>query len=147
MTDERVRVQATFQIGEVATRVGLSQRTIRHYDDLGIIKPSARTAGGFRLYTESDVQRFLLIKPFKSLGVGLEDARALTGALDVLEGTSSTSEEREHARSSLERISRLIAERRAELEEALGASVRTVTHIDALLGVAPPAVLVGAAAD
>ncbi|MEZ5263389.1 MAG: MerR family transcriptional regulator [Acidimicrobiales bacterium] len=74
MTDERVRTQATFQIGEVATRVGLSQRTIRHYDDLGIIKPSARTAGGFRLYTESDVQRFLLIKPFKSLGVGLEEA-------------------------------------------------------------------------
>ncbi|MEZ5233186.1 MAG: MerR family transcriptional regulator [Acidimicrobiia bacterium] len=147
MTDERVRTQATFQIGEVATRVGLSQRTIRHYDDLGIIKPSARTAGGFRLYTESDVQRFLLIKPFKSLGVGLEEARALTGALDVLEGTSATPEQREHARASLQRISTLIAERRAELEEALGASIRTVTHIDALLGVAPAPVLVGAAAD
>lgn len=74
--------EPTFQIGEVAERIGFSQRTIRHYDELGIVKPSGRSAGGFRLYTEADIQRFLLIKPLKPLGMGLEVVRGLLDTLD-----------------------------------------------------------------
>ena len=43
------------QIGEVAERVKLSLRTIRHYEEVGLVPPSARSKGGFRLYTEADV--------------------------------------------------------------------------------------------
>ena len=45
------------QIGEAAERVGLSIRTIRHYEEVGLIVPSARSGGGFRLYTEPDLAR------------------------------------------------------------------------------------------
>src|SRR5690348_10590123 len=45
----------TMQIGEVADRIGLSLRTIRYYEEVGLITPSARSPGGFRLYTEDDV--------------------------------------------------------------------------------------------
>lgn len=130
MTDAPGReTPATFQIGEVAERIGLSQRTIRHYDDLGIVKPSARTAGGFRLYTDADVQRFLLIKPFKPLGIGLEMVRTLLEALDVL----ATGERDPHAEEVVEEVLKNVAARRAELDEALAASVNTVAALERAL--------------
>ncbi|MDP9021544.1 MAG: MerR family DNA-binding transcriptional regulator, partial [Actinomycetota bacterium] len=52
---------ATHQIGEVADRVGLSLRTVRYYEEVGLIEPSDRTAGGFRLYTDDDISRLELI--------------------------------------------------------------------------------------
>lgn len=63
----------TMQIGEVAERVGLSLRSIRHYDDVGLVPPSARSEGGFRLYTEDDVRRLLRVKRITPLGFSLEE--------------------------------------------------------------------------
>ncbi|MEV4455459.1 MerR family transcriptional regulator [Microbispora sp. NPDC004025] len=71
------------QIGEVAERLGLSLRTIRHYEEVGLIVP-ARTQGGFRLYSEEDVQRLALIKRMKPLGFTLEEMRDLLEITDRL---------------------------------------------------------------
>ncbi|MGN6325074.1 MerR family transcriptional regulator [Pseudolysinimonas sp.] len=60
-------------IGEVAERTSLSHRTLRHYDEIGLVRPSGRTDGGFRLYTETDVSRLLLIRRMKPLGFSLEE--------------------------------------------------------------------------
>lgn len=76
------------QIGEVAQRVGLSLRTIRYYEEMGLVVPSARSAGGFRLYDENDVARLLLIKRMKPLDFSLEESRDLLEVLDDLEGAS-----------------------------------------------------------
>ncbi|MET9185009.1 MerR family transcriptional regulator [Streptomyces tendae] len=70
------------QIGEVSERTGLSLRTIRHYEEVGVVAPSERSAGGFRLYTESEVRRLSLARRMRPLGFCLEDVRAV---LDVLE--------------------------------------------------------------
>lgn len=72
------------QIGEVAVRVGLSQRTIRYWDEVGLVVPSARTAGGFRLYTESDLERLTLVKNLKPLDLTLEQMRDLMTTVDAL---------------------------------------------------------------
>lgn len=72
------------QIGEVAERTSLSLRTIRHYEEVGLVRPSARSKGGFRLYTESDVQRLLLIRRMKPLDFSLEEMADLLGVLDHL---------------------------------------------------------------
>lgn len=72
------------QIGEVAERTGLSLRTIRYYGEVGLGEPSARSQGGFRLYTEDDVQRLLLLGQMKPLGLSLEQMRELLGALDAV---------------------------------------------------------------
>ncbi|WP_418275703.1 MerR family transcriptional regulator [Isoptericola jiangsuensis] len=63
----------TIHIGAVAERTGLSLRTLRHYDEVGLLPPSARSEGGFRLYTESDVERLLLIRRMKPLGFSLDE--------------------------------------------------------------------------
>jgi DNA-binding transcriptional MerR regulator len=89
------------QIGEVATRTELSIKTIRHYDDVGLVVPSARSAGGFRLYTRNDVERLLAIRRMKPLGFTLDEMRDLLTALDTLDNTASTKTQREAATAFL----------------------------------------------
>ncbi|MFC0006739.1 MerR family transcriptional regulator [Micromonospora siamensis] len=76
------------QIGEAAERVGLSIRTIRHYEEVGLIVPSARSEGGFRLYTAPDLDRLAVVKRMKPLGFTLDEMRDLLGVLDAL-GTAT----------------------------------------------------------
>ncbi|MGW3985526.1 MerR family transcriptional regulator [Streptomyces sp. NPDC004830] len=73
------------QIGEVAARTELSLRTIRHYEETGLVIPSARSQGGFRLYTEADVARLMVIRRMKPLGFTLDEMRALLEATDRLD--------------------------------------------------------------
>ncbi|GAA2966233.1 MULTISPECIES: MerR family transcriptional regulator [Streptomycetaceae] len=73
------------QIGEVAARTELSLRTIRHYEETGLVIPSARSQGGFRLYTETDVQRLMVIRRMKPLGFTLDQMRELLDATDRLD--------------------------------------------------------------
>ncbi|SOD95768.1 MerR family transcriptional regulator [Blastococcus haudaquaticus] len=65
------------QIGQVAERTGLSLRTIRFYEENGLVPPTGRTAGGFRLYGEDAVARLEVIKRMKPLGFALEEMREL----------------------------------------------------------------------
>lgn len=73
-------------IGELAERSELSLRTIRHYDEIGLLTPSGRSEGGFRLYTEDDFERLMLIRRMKPLGYSLEQMGELLHALDDVRG-------------------------------------------------------------
>lgn len=75
---------ATMHIGAVASRTGLSLRTLRHYDEVGLVRPSGRTDGGFRLYTERDVERLLVVRRMKPLGFTLEEMADLLEISDRL---------------------------------------------------------------
>ncbi|MDV3123395.1 MerR family transcriptional regulator [Mycobacterium sp. 21AC1] len=81
------------QIGEVAARTELSIKTIRHYDEVGLVVPSARSTGGFRLYTADDVDRLLAIRRMKPLGFSLDEMRALLAAIDTLTTESAPEDE------------------------------------------------------
>ncbi|MEU5509075.1 MerR family transcriptional regulator [Streptomyces fungicidicus] len=83
------------QIGEVATRTELSLRTIRHYEETGLVVPSARSQGGFRLYTETDVARLMVIRRMKPLGFTLDQMRDLLDATDRLDSGEAFDDERE----------------------------------------------------
>ena len=72
-----VEPATTHHIGAVAERTGLSLRSLRHWEEVGLITPSARTDGGFRLYTEDDIDRILLVRRMKPLGYTLEEMGAL----------------------------------------------------------------------
>ncbi|APU14156.1 putative transcriptional regulator [Actinoalloteichus sp. GBA129-24] len=90
------------QIGEVAARTELSLRTIRHYDETGLVVPSARSPGGFRLYTEADVDRLMVIRRMKPLGFTLDQMRDLLDATDRLDADGELNAEGHEA--LLERI-------------------------------------------
>jgi DNA-binding transcriptional MerR regulator len=65
------------QIGDLATKAGITTRTIRYYEELGIIEPEERSEGGFRLYSEIQLRRLHIIQSLKSLGFELERIREL----------------------------------------------------------------------
>ncbi len=75
-------------IGELAERSGLSLRTLRHYDEIGLVSASGRTEGGFRLYTEENFERLILIRRMKPLGFSLEEMTALLEVIDAMPGSS-----------------------------------------------------------
>lgn len=66
-----------YQIGEVAERLGLSLRTVRYYEEVGLVAPAERSPGGFRLYDDDAVDRLELIKQMKPLEFSLEETREL----------------------------------------------------------------------
>lgn len=93
---------AHMQIGQVAARTELSIVTVRHYDEVGLVTPSARSTGGFRLYTESDVERLLVIRRMKPLGFTLAEMKDLLDALDTLNGGGASGKQRTAAAAHLQ---------------------------------------------
>lgn len=64
-----------YKVGQVAQQTGLSIRTLRHYDDLGLLIPSGRTDAAYRLYSADDLTRLLHIQSLKSLGLSLPEIK------------------------------------------------------------------------
>ncbi|HLV03816.1 MAG TPA: MerR family transcriptional regulator [Actinomycetaceae bacterium] len=62
-------------IGEVARRSGVSARMLRHYEAQGLVRPTGRTAAGYREYTEADIRRIFHIECLRSLGLSLAEVR------------------------------------------------------------------------
>ncbi|WP_199736871.1 MULTISPECIES: MerR family transcriptional regulator [Micromonospora] len=68
---------STWRIGELCRRTGLTVRTLHHWDHVGLLRPSARTSTGHRLYDERDVDRLYRIVALRELGLPLETIGAL----------------------------------------------------------------------
>lgn len=65
-------------IGEVAQRSGVSARMLRHYESLGLVRPSGRTDSGYREYSAKDIRRIFHVESLRSLGLSLREiGRAL----------------------------------------------------------------------
>jgi DNA-binding transcriptional MerR regulator len=68
MDDER-----RWKVGELAAATGLTVRTLHHFDEIGLLPPSERSAGGHRLYTAGDVRRLYRVLAFRQLGMSLHE--------------------------------------------------------------------------
>ncbi|GAB3148648.1 MerR family transcriptional regulator [Microbispora hainanensis] len=66
-----------YTVGQIARRTGLSVHTIRFWSDSGLIAPTGRSAGGYRLYDAAAVARFDLVRALRELGIGLEAVRRI----------------------------------------------------------------------
>ncbi len=78
--------QATMQIGEVAERTGVTQRTLRFYEEKGVLKPPTRMEGGFRLYNEDDVRRVEHVKRLQQLlGFTLAEIKEMVDSEEALD--------------------------------------------------------------
>lgn len=71
----------TYTIEQVATRTGLTKRTLRYYEEVGLLPPAGRTEGNYRKYSEADVERIERIKELRNLlGFSLSDIRQILEA-------------------------------------------------------------------
>ena len=104
------------QIGQVAERTGLSLRTIRWYEEEGLVGPTTRTGGGFRLYSEQDVARLQVITQMKPLSFSLDEMRQL---LMLLENLDSGAADRPALRDRLRMFHEAATARVRALEDQL----------------------------
>lgn len=103
------------QIGDVAERAGLSLRTIRHYEEVGLLPVAIRSPGGFRLYTDQAVERLLVIKQMKPLDFTLEQMRELLEIRDRLAHPRLSRKTREGLVNELRVYSDLVEQKIADL--------------------------------
>ena len=95
-------------IGEAAELLGVTVRTLRHWESIGLLVPSWRTLGGHRLYVDDDLERAQLILVYREIGLPLSEVR------ELVDGDGD-------AREHLERQRRLLAERASHLRRMIGA--------------------------
>jgi DNA-binding transcriptional MerR regulator len=77
----------TWGIGEVCARTGLSPRTVRYYEELGLLPGVRRRAGGRRVYGEDEVQRLRFVQRLKALGLSLAEVAELNAVYAIWGGT------------------------------------------------------------
>jgi DNA-binding transcriptional MerR regulator len=75
-----MRREEWYTIGQMARRTGVSAKTIRYYDKVGLLKPSGATPGGYRLYRAEDVERLELILTLRHVGYSLREIRKILQA-------------------------------------------------------------------
>ena len=68
-----------YRIGELAAKVGMTERTIRYYEERGLLDSVKRLDGGTRVYTDDDVRRLKFIHKLKVLGLSLQEMHELEG--------------------------------------------------------------------
>ena len=107
------------QIGEAAAAAGLSLRTIRYYEEAELVLPSGRTAGGFRLYTDADIDRLRLVKQMKPLDLSIDEMRDLLTIRDRLADPSAP--DRSDLLDRLKMFAELAEERCQRLRDRLDA--------------------------
>ncbi|MGO4341195.1 MerR family transcriptional regulator [Pedococcus sp. 2YAF34] len=122
------------QIGDVAARTGLSLRTIRHYEEVGLLPEAERSTGGFRLYSEDAVARLLLIKLMKPLDFTLEEMRDLIEVRERLAGPRLSARTRASLVERLATYQSLVEHKLADLRgkvdsaQAFADQLRDETH-------------------
>ncbi|MGY1836054.1 MerR family transcriptional regulator [Blastococcus sp. SYSU DS0510] len=120
------------QIGQVADLTGLSLRSIRWYEEEGLVVPTARTEGGFRLYSAGDVARLEVIKRMKPLGFALEEMRELLGLLAELDaGSGDRAQLLDRLRLFHEAATARVTTLREQLAVAEGFAAGLAEHLDA----------------
>ncbi len=125
-------------IGEVAARTELSLRTLRHYDEIGLLRPSARTGGGHRLYTEADVEKILVIRRMKPLGFTLDEMSEAMRDIETLHASGQGKRAAAEAHRRLAGILEDATERRQRLEHQLAMADEFIDILGRQLGRAGP---------
>lgn len=118
------------QIGDVAERTGLSLRTVRYYEEAGLVAPLERSAGGFRLYSEAQCKRLEFVKRLKPLGFSLEEMRELLELLDTVQDAPHDDPVRAQLAPFAESIETQCRRLRSELRDAtrLAEHLRAAIH-------------------
>jgi MerR family copper efflux transcriptional regulator len=102
-------VHGVMHIGEVAART----------EEVGLLTPSSRTEGGFRLYTEADVDKIMVIRRMKPLGFSLDQMKAAMADIETLAKDEVAQDAQDRARDRLRSTQQDAVERRQKLVDQL----------------------------
>lgn len=128
------------RIGELANQLGINTKTIRYYEEIGLVPPAPRTSSGYRDYSDHDATRLVFIKSAQRLGLSLEEIAEILALRD--RGQAPCEYVRDVITEQLRSIDKRIAELRAlrgelrelntaadQLPEIEGATCRIIEHV------------------
>jgi len=123
ITEAPAPTERLLRIQEVAAEVGLTARSIRYYEEVGLLKPAARSEGDYRLYDAADLERLRFIKGLRDdagfslaeIGQMLGDEAARTRNRERFRSTDDPAERKAALRDGIERIDRQVARLRAKM--------------------------------
>lgn len=101
---------SVYPIGEICQKTGLSPRTVRYYEELGLLPGVRRRSGGRRTYGRDELERLRFIKRLKALGLSLAEIKDLNQVHAISRSTGAM----------LERLQELLRRRLAELDGRIG---------------------------
>jgi len=102
-------------VGRLAALAGITVRTLHHYDEIGLVRPSARTPSGYRAYGPGDVERLRQVLTYRRLGFGLREVAELV-ADPAVDAAVHLRRQRELLLSQRERVDAMVAAIDKELE-------------------------------
>lgn len=141
--------QRLLRIQEVAAETGLTPRSIRYYEEFGLLQPAARSAGDYRLYDPSDLERLRFIRGLRDdagfslaeIGLLLEDEAARVRDAERFRAAGNVEERKAILRGLLDRVDRQVgtleakaARLRAMIDEANGRREHLRAHLAELEG-------------
>ena len=107
----------SFTIEQVSAQTGLTKRTLRYYEEMGLLPPTGRTEGNYRRYTQEDVQRLERIKNLRNLlSFSLADIREILQADDERSQLSAAYQQETEAAGKIAQIERIDTVVRHQLE-------------------------------
>jgi len=86
MENKKEKEEKYIQIGELAKKARVTPRTIKHYEDKGLLKPFKKTQGGFRLYQDDKVKLVERIRQLKKAGFSLKEVKEMEEINGIVEG-------------------------------------------------------------
>lgn len=114
-----------WSIAEIRSRAGVSARTLRYYEEMGLLPGVRRRAGGRRVYGPDELERLCFIQRLKALGLSLIEIRELN-AVHAIGGPAGGS-----TRAMLGRLDELLARHRADVDARIGELLALRVEIDA----------------
>jgi len=126
-----------YRIEQVAARTGLTKRTLRYYEEIGLLPPPTRTEGNYRLYSEADITRLERIKRLRDLlGFKLDEIRKIADAEEEREQVRAAWQRETDPRARLAWLDRVETNARRQLqlvEEKLAGLQEMRAHVQARL--------------
>lgn len=122
-----------FTVGQLAERIGVSVRTLHHYDEIGLLVASGRSVAGYRLYTEADVARLQQVVVYRRLGFALEEIGLLLDDPDA-DVVEHLRRQRAAVMSRLDEMRGLVAAIDRALENAMNNKPATQQDLKELFG-------------
>ena len=125
MNEEAQQEQTLYTIEQAATHIGMTKRTLRYYEEVGLLPPTDRTGGNYRRYSDEDLQRLERIKELRDLlGFSLTEIRSLLDAENERDQIKLAYQQETDASAKLMQIDRadeLIHQQLALIEQKLTA--------------------------
>lgn len=119
-------------VGQVAERFGITRRTLHHYDEIGLVVPTERSAAGYRLYTDEDLTRLQHVVVYRRLGFALEEVGLLLAEPDTVE--QHLRRQRAAVMSRLDELRGLVTAIDAALEQTMNHRPVTDAELKELFG-------------